>query len=495
MEKINKTEENNDIFIRYLRYPQVKNIFSTSIIDIDILNGDSIIVVDTNILLQLYKLKESDLKEIKEVFRKLVDSGRLIIPGQVAREFIDQRENQIHTTLEKFRQYSEKLKQSKKQLQNLLPSFNFNIDDYLVDDNDFQELQNLEEDLIEVESDIRKGIETLIKDYKSKFNHYHKKFIHCEDKIKQWKWRDPISSIYAELFTDNVIVDFDFNLMSKYEIEKELDLRYKHKIPPGFEDRTKPDKGIGDFLIWLTILQIAKKEMKDIVFVSGEQKRDWFFQTSGKALYPRFELINEFKSSAPKCNFSIIDFSKLLESFKVSSDVLENVPMNEKAIIETAITNENDTVMRMVLANQSLKVNEQYNIYYHTISRGFRPHQYIGLYSNKAIRFVGKIENIIAANRAEDGKLEIKWSSKEVSVEQKQRISNSIDEAIERNWEGVANDHIFFLVEDFYKTEFRKTSKRAPMGPKIFNLKRELGMEQLPKTQEIAKMLEKKTWV
>ena len=58
--------------------------------------------------------------------------------------------------------------------------------------------------------------------------------------------------------------------------------RYRDKVPPGYKDASKDDGGIGDFLIWKTLLQLGSKEKKDFVFVTGEQKPDWFNQASGE---------------------------------------------------------------------------------------------------------------------------------------------------------------------------------------------------------------------
>ena len=58
----------------------------------------------------------------------------------------------------------------------------------------------------------------------------------------------------------------------KNKLEENLNYRIEHQIAPGFKDSKKPDKGIGDLIIWQTILELSKDKKKDIVFVTNEKK-------------------------------------------------------------------------------------------------------------------------------------------------------------------------------------------------------------------------------
>jgi len=52
----------------------------------------------------------------------------------------------------------------------------------------------------------------------------------------------------------------------------------------------------------------------------------------------------------------------------------------------------------------------------------------------------------------------------------------------------------YFFVDEFYETNFKKITPRAPMGSRVFDLIQILETKQLPRTQEIAKLLNAKTW-
>lgn len=85
---------------------------------------------------------------------------------------------------------------------------------------------------------------------------YLKKISDLLTTIKNWRWDDPVSSVYRELFKPEFVKELDFN---DDEIIKELERRNKYNIPPGFNDKSKDDLGIGDLIIWLTILKYAKE--------------------------------------------------------------------------------------------------------------------------------------------------------------------------------------------------------------------------------------------
>jgi len=78
------------------------------------------------------------------------------------------------------------------------------------------------------------------------------------------------------------------------------ELRYKLQQPPGYMDtKGKPgnDK-YGDLLLWLQVIEYAKKEHKPIILVTGESKEDWWQKEKGKIVSPRPELINEIHDQA-----------------------------------------------------------------------------------------------------------------------------------------------------------------------------------------------------
>src|SRR5574344_741070 len=59
--------------------------------------------------------------------------------------------------------------------------------------------------------------------------------------------------------------------------------------------------------------------------------------------------------------------------------------------------------MRMQLAGATIDFNVANDIYYDNAERGFRAHDYLGLYKNKSVRAIGKVCARITAIETEDG--------------------------------------------------------------------------------------------
>lgn len=144
--------------------------------------------------------------------------------------------------------------------------------------------------------------------------------------IRSWRWNDPMSQLYASLFTPELIVEPG---IGKEALEVDIKRRIEHKIPPGYKDAGKDDLGSGDVLIWHTILESGKTSRKDVIFVSGDEKTDWFHQSDG-SLYPRFELIDEFRRICGPLSFHILKLSEFLDLFGAEQEVVKEV-RNEEA--------------------------------------------------------------------------------------------------------------------------------------------------------------------
>ena len=149
--------------------------------------------------------------------------------------------------------------------------------------------------------------------------------------------------------------------------------------------------------------------------------------------------------------------------------------------------------MKMQLSGFTFAFNTKNNIYYNPADRGFRAHDYIGLYNNKSIRAIGKICAVITAVKAEAG-MEYQAERGDLTEERKNRIRLAIKEEFARGYNLETTKHRYFFVDKFYDTDFKKISLRAPMGSRIFDLTQILGTDALPDTEEIANKLQAHEW-
>jgi len=288
-------ETEYDIFIADSVFPEAEAVFTAKPKPLADLKDEAMIVLDTNALLVPYGIGKESLDQIQQTYKNLVASQRLLVPGQVAREFAKNRANRIS---ELFQQLSRKkniagLQKGKYPLLESLEAY--------------QKVTSLEKEIDDKLRDYKKAIDRVL------------------DHIREWAWDDPVSLMYANLF-GNTVLD---PTIDKEEIRADLLRRQTHQIPPGYKDSGKEDKGIGDLLIWYTILEIGKSRKKDVIFVSSDQKADWWYRSEGQALYPRYELVEEFRRCSDGLSFHIVEFSQFLDLYGASERVVQEIRVQE----------------------------------------------------------------------------------------------------------------------------------------------------------------------
>lgn len=73
--------------------------------------------------------------------------------------------------------------------------------------------------------------------------------------------------------------------------------QYRQRVPPGYAD-LKDKEGFnvfGDLVSWKQILEYAQSRSVNLIFLTDDQKEDWWLQVRGNTLGPRPELVEEFK--------------------------------------------------------------------------------------------------------------------------------------------------------------------------------------------------------
>ncbi|HNX28741.1 MAG TPA: PIN domain-containing protein [Syntrophomonadaceae bacterium] len=295
MAEKNQIEHNSNILKDI--FPDASTIFSFSPSTVNQIKDDCMVVVDTNALLVPYTVSKSSLDTIKDTYARLIDNKQLFIPGHVAREFAKNR-------AEKIKELYHQLSSSRSKQPQLLPG-NYPL---LASLQEYNEVVNIEKQINELLRQYRKSIEQILQH------------------IRTWSWDDPVSSIYSQLFNGSVICDPDF----KQEIiDVDLKWRNDYKIPPGYKDGSKSENAIGDLLIWHTILHVGQEHKKPIIFVSGDEKADWWYHSDTDNLFPRYELVDEYRRKSGGYSFQIVKFSTFLDIYGASAKAVEEVRNEE----------------------------------------------------------------------------------------------------------------------------------------------------------------------
>lgn len=292
--------EATNILIANAMFPEAGGIFST-VKTLDEVKDNCLIAIDTNALLIPYLVGSGSFAQIRKTYNALAEQKRIIIPGQVAREFAKNRSNKITELYQQINRRKIRLQKGPYPLFEEIPAYKESI-----------ELENKIDELLEM---------------------YHRALDVLLETIVSWEWNDPVSKMYREVIGTDRVFDPAFD---RDEIIKEFRSRFQSKIPPGYKDSGKEDEGIGDFLIWKSILELGKTQQKSVILVSGDLKPDWRIKSEGRPLYPRYELVDEFRRSSGGYPFYLIQFSDFLRIYGATPDTVQEVRQTEQEISAAA---------------------------------------------------------------------------------------------------------------------------------------------------------------
>lgn len=150
--------------------------------------------------------------------------------------------------------------------------------------------------------------------------------------------------------------------------------------------------------------------------------------------------------------------------------------------------------LRMQLARTTFDFNVSAGVYYDNVARGFRAHDFLGLYRDKSVRALGKVIACITAVETENG---VKYNTEfgDLTDERKETIAKAMSDGDSHGYDLRRNEHRYFFVDKFYEMDFKKVTPRPPMGTRIFDLTKVLGTEDIPETEELARRLTEETWI
>lgn len=241
--------------------------FANSSQDIEKLWQNCIFVLDANVLLSLYRYSDSTRSELLKVFEAIAE--RLWIPHQVAYEYLT---NRLVVISEQAKFYDDAIKRIDG-LKKLLENSNqhpFVTPETLEKSSVI--FGNLTEELTE------------------------NRRIH-DKRITQ----DEIKDKLQEIISNNVGEGYQKDKLEEIILSGKA--RYDERIPPGFGDAKKGGESIlfidrckpyGDYVVWLQMLDHAKKLDRSMIFVTGDVKEDWWTVFQGKTVGPHPLLVQEF---------------------------------------------------------------------------------------------------------------------------------------------------------------------------------------------------------
>jgi hypothetical protein len=303
-------------------YPDPAGLFGTWLKPLSEVATECYVVLDTNVLLTPYTIGPRSLDLIRQTYAALIAADRLRVPAQVAREFVKNRAQKLE---ELFSQLSRK--------QASMPKMSSGRYPLLEPIAAYKRVGELEHALDQQQQEYRKAVSELI------------------EHVRGWTWNDPVSSLYSDVFSAGVILD---PAIDRDRLATEHKRRMELRIPPGYKDVSKSDGGIGDLLIWLSILELGRESKRHVLFVSGDEKSDWWHRSEGQTLYPRFELAEEYKRLSDGGSFHIARFSTFLDLFGVEEKVVAEVRQEEREARNPADSSFREFRRRMEVATRAV---------------------------------------------------------------------------------------------------------------------------------------------
>ncbi len=150
---------------------------------------------------------------------------------------------------------------------------------------------------------------------------------------------DPIRNQLDDLFSRRVGPAYAQHDLD--DLYSEGATRFKNEVPPGFRDAKKDEdekfeadgvlykSKFGDLVIWKQLLDEAKrKPLTHIIFGTTDSKDDWWYRTAGKTIGPHPSLVSEMKRVGGAKLFHMYSLERFMEEAKR----LTNARVSESSI-------------------------------------------------------------------------------------------------------------------------------------------------------------------
>ncbi|MES2271779.1 MAG: PIN domain-containing protein [Pseudomonadota bacterium] len=289
-----------DVFWLTDLYPDAKALFEHDHANLTDVVDACIVVLDANVLLLPFEFSKASVGEVERVYKELATAGRLVVPGQAAREFYKHRSKKIAAIVEAI---DCAIGRARKQI------FDKPIP-LLEDDPDYQAARELGKEVI------KKGNEVV------------EKLSAINVKLQDELGADRVSILYRNIL-GGCVTEVAIGVDERKAVIDEVARRARLQIAPGYKDHNKEDGGVGDYLVWRAILQEGESRKTHCIFVTEEQKSDWWVKKHG-TFQPRPELIEEYRRASEGKSIHFLPLSALLSNFKAGIDTVNEVQQLEE---------------------------------------------------------------------------------------------------------------------------------------------------------------------
>lgn len=252
-------------------------------------DSKTLIFIDTNILAYLYKLHSAARQEFFRWTDSVLSASRLQIPAWSANEYLTKvTKRELHS----YTPRNKNSDQSKVSLETMLETAKLFVDEAVLLAIGFPR------DRTAFFAEFKSAIDALPQFTRAFSHQFDPEAVH--DEIQSKLQLAIIKSDLAALCV---------------RAAQEGNVRFEHRLPPGFRDGDKPENKLGDLIIWFEILQCSKERRESfdkVLFITNDEKSDWVY-----APQRRKEIVRGVRKSVPndKSGIKVVD-PRLVSEFK-----------------------------------------------------------------------------------------------------------------------------------------------------------------------------------
>ncbi|EGD23957.1 PIN-like domain-containing protein [Prescottella equi] len=249
------------------------------------------IAIDANVLLTLYRVNSDERQEILDALRMVED--RLFVPYHVAEEF---HRNRLQEISDQLTYYNEVANSARKEIDAPIAAAIDAINAIRAPLDDLRD-KTLK---AEIETEIKRAEKRILKAFAKSVNKIVRRTESIRDShllsLEVGRKADPVLAELDKIVTAGRLGQRPSDVQLKTQ-SAEADLRFAAKIPPGYMDAKKDKNAFGDYFAWCELLDVAKASNRPLLWVSNDQKKDWYQEVSGQKVGPLPELRAEFRSA------------------------------------------------------------------------------------------------------------------------------------------------------------------------------------------------------
>ncbi|WP_448538414.1 PIN-like domain-containing protein [Sphingobium yanoikuyae] len=281
-------------------YPDAKALFEHEQVSLEEASADCVVVLDANVLLLPFEFTTASVDEVEKVYTGLAKASRLVVPAQSAREFYKHRSRKLAAIADAID--AAILKAQKQIFDKSIP--------LLENDTDYLEARELGKDIINKGKEIAEKLKAV------------------NERLQDELGVDPVSAFYRKVL-GSCVVELQIAEEDRSKVVAEVSRRARLQIAPGYKDQNKEDGGLGDYLVWRTVLEEGQKRQTHCILVTEEEKPDWWIRRHG-TFQPRPELIDEYRQASRGKSIHLLPLSALLAVFKAADTTVSEVQRLEE---------------------------------------------------------------------------------------------------------------------------------------------------------------------